>query len=127
VIRTYWYLCSGWRRAISRALLWVALVATVGFSVGGVRHEGHVREQQLCGVVVNVHRAAQFRAQTEHENLKTTLKYLRDPESKTDSPALYRRVQENLPIVKNREREANASVVATRLPPVCREYWPRTP
>lgn len=105
-----------------RAIFWVALALSTGYTVQGQRNESRTRESQLCGVVVNVHANAQSRAATERENLQSTRDYLKDPDSKRDSPSLYKRVQENLPIAEQRVHDAEASVTATRIPPVCQRY-----
>lgn len=93
-----------------------------GVLVGSVHHEGDVREEQLCGVVINVHHNAEFRLSTEKQNLNGTLDYLKDPGSKHDSPSLYKRVKENLPVARLRVIEAQAGVTATKIPPVCEKY-----
>lgn len=103
-------------------MLWVVLALTAGVTLGSIHHEGQVREEQLCGVVINVHHNAEFRLSTEKQNLSGTLDYLHDPDSKKDSPSLYKRVQENLPVARLRVIEAQAGVTATKVPPVCEKY-----
>jgi hypothetical protein len=120
--RIHAYLCRTWHPIAARAFLWVALGLTTGLSLGQIHHEGSVRERQLCGVVINVHHNAEFRADTEHQNLKSTMDYLADPRSKKDSRALYDRVLDNVPIVYNRVIVADGNVRATEPPPVCRKY-----
>lgn len=102
--------------------MWLVVVLTAGSLFGSIEHEGHVREQQLCGVVINVHNNAKFRAQTEHEQLDSTRSYLADPESQRESHALYKRVRDNLPVIEARVLAANANVKATAVPPVCKKY-----
>lgn len=120
--RLHGYFCRGWHAITAQVVLWVVLASMFGVGLQAIRHEGAVREQQLCGVVINVHHNAQFRARTEHQNLQSTLDYLADPDSKHDAPALYRRVKANLSVVQARDTEARAAVRATEIPPVCLRY-----
>lgn len=102
--------------------MWLGFVLTAGGLFGQIHHEGAVREKQLCGVVINVHNNAKFRAKTEHDNLTATLAYLADPDSKADSKALYKRVKLGLPVVKDRVKVADQNVRAAAVPPICETY-----
>lgn len=116
----YRFLCRGWRPVLARTLAWLVLAVMTGISLGQIHHEGDVRERQLCGVVINVHANAKFRANTEAQNLQSTLEYLNDPASR-ESKALYERVKANLSTAYDRLIVANRAVLATEPPPICED------
>lgn len=111
-------------------LSYVGIVGAVayGASVGAytdqqLAHEAHVREEQICRVVINVHNNAKFRANTEQQRVVGTVDYLTDPDVPRD--ALYERVRQNLKQVRVDRDVAKANVTATTPPPICRKYQPR--
>lgn len=106
----------------ARTAVWLLFVLTTAGLFGSIQHEGNVREEQLCGVVIHVHHNNVVAAANERSSLEGTREYLADPESKADSPALYARVKKNLPLVEARVKSADEDVKATRVPPVCMKY-----
>lgn len=90
--------------------------------------EAHRREEDLCGVIISVHRNAIFRANTEKHRVEQIKAYLRDTEREedragdTDSSALRDRVKSTLPLAKADARQARANVRATKPPPTCKPY-----
>jgi hypothetical protein len=82
--------------------------------------EAHVREEQICGVIVAVHNNAKFRLSTEQRRVESTVDYLTDPTVKRD--ALYRRIAENLPGVRADRDVAKNNVNATEPPAICDKY-----
>lgn len=86
------------------------------------------RERDLCQVVINVHRNAIFRANTERNRVEQTKAYLKDTAREedsardTDSQALRDRVAANLPLYEADARQARANVRATKPPPTCKPY-----
>jgi hypothetical protein len=83
--------------------------------------EAHVRERDLCGVVIDVHRNAKFRYTTEKRQLRQTLSYLRSQDSR-ELPALRERIVQNLPQVRAQVVQAKRNVDATKPPPTCKPY-----
>lgn len=99
----------------------VAYGATIGaYTDSQLKNEAQVREAQICGVVINVHDNARFRAHTEQNRVVATVDYLTDPDVPRD--ALYRRISENLKQVRADRDVANANVTATTPPPICNPY-----
>lgn len=104
-----------------RTAAWVVTLLVIGLLFQQIRSEAHTRERDLCKVVVNVHRNAQFRAKTEHDQLFQTQKYLADTDP-TESPSLYKRIKQNLPATLERVKVADGNVQATTVPPTCKPY-----
>jgi hypothetical protein len=134
-------LCARMRRPVSlQAVLWtyIGLFLAIGFTVqtgseadqairdesraraAAVRMVSDERTKDLCGVVVNVHTNAKFRATTERHRVQNIRSYLRSPDP--SSPELTARIRDTLPLARADYRQARANVRATKPPPTCQLY-----
>lgn len=101
-------------------LKWVLVTYLGFFALGGYTHEiGATRDDDLCAVVQNVHTNAVFRYHTEQINFRQTREFLADPGTRRDSPSLYKRIKDSLPVTKDRVEVARRGAIATRVPPSC--------
>lgn len=105
-------------------LSYVGVFLGFAFTASTFKTEAEHRTSDICFVIINVHRSAQFRYDTEKRRLAVTTDYLRDPQSK-ENKALYGRVKENLPAVQNDVRVAKLNVQATTPPDTCKPYVPK--
>lgn len=85
-----------------------------------LKEEADTREEQFCRSAMAINRNAKFRASSEQRRVVSTVDYLTDPTVERD--ALYRRISENLPAVRQDRDVARAAVDATEPPPVCDKY-----
>lgn len=116
------HLCRNGRAAAGRTIMWTVFVMTAAGLFGSIHRESSIREEQLCGVVINIHNNAQFRAHDEQQRLKATLDFINDKQAKENEPTLWLLAKKNLPDLRDRVAAVNFNVEATRVPPVCQKY-----
>ena len=105
--------------------LGIIVALLYGGSVGAytdreLAREAQVREEQICGVIINVHDNAKFRFRTEQHRVEATVDYLSDTSVPRD--ALYKRIAANLPAIRTDRDVARNNVEGTTPPAICNRY-----
>lgn len=85
-----------------------------------IQAEADTRARDLCGIVINVHEAAQDRLETEVARLTRTQDYLATADRPLSS--LDRALRAQLPSIRSAVQDARNSVDATRPPDTCKHY-----
>ena len=121
------------RELLGRPVAWGAVILTyIGLIGVGVytfevnRIEGQVRERDLCGVVINVHRNNRDQMRTSQNAYQQTREYLRVRRG-DELSALELRIKQNLPVARRRMIDSVESYVATTPPPTCAKYEQKEP
>lgn len=117
-----------WKRPVDAGMVWLGyagIIATVAFTQVTHAQETSARTSDICGVIVNIHHANERDLVAARTALRGTLAYLADPASQ-ESPALYKRVKQNLPTVRGNVRAAEDAVKATVVPATCKPYEKRS-